>query len=65
MFEIAIVLIVVAGATALIGRSRHFAPIEDDDDAPFVDLPCPWCQAPTAEDDTACPSCQQPFAVAS
>ncbi len=25
------------------------------------DLPCPWCQAPTREDDERCPSCRQRF----
>jgi len=28
---------------------------------PVADLPCPWCHAPTREDDTNCPSCGQPF----
>ena len=27
----------------------------------FPDLPCPWCQAATGEDDQACPSCGQRF----
>jgi hypothetical protein len=26
-----------------------------------ADLPCPWCCAPTREDDRRCPSCHQPF----
>lgn len=26
-----------------------------------VDLPCPWCLAPTAENDQRCPSCGQRF----
>ena len=25
------------------------------------DLPCPWCQAPTSEDDETCPTCRQRF----
>ena len=25
------------------------------------DLPCPWCQAATNENDTRCPSCHQRF----
>jgi hypothetical protein len=25
------------------------------------DLPCPWCQAPTFEQDSSCPSCGQRF----
>ena len=27
----------------------------------FPDLPCPWCESPTREDDRACPSCGQRF----
>ncbi len=27
----------------------------------FPDLPCPWCYAPTGEEDRACPSCGQRF----
>jgi hypothetical protein len=31
-------------------------------DAPgSADLPCPWCLAPTREDDTRCASCGQRF----
>ncbi len=30
-----------------------------DDDA--LDLPCPWCLAPTDESDVSCPSCGQDF----
>lgn len=26
-----------------------------------LDLPCPWCGAPTAEDDEECPGCRQQF----
>lgn len=26
-----------------------------------ADLPCPWCQSQTAEDDTFCPSCGHRF----
>ncbi len=25
------------------------------------DLPCPWCHAPTREEDVSCPSCGQRF----
>ena len=28
---------------------------------PLADLPCPWCLAPTHENDAGCPSCGQPF----
>ena len=27
----------------------------------FADLPCPWCNAATREDDKSCPSCGQRF----
>ncbi|HZJ48376.1 MAG TPA: hypothetical protein VFD97_05000 [Acidimicrobiia bacterium] len=30
-------------------------------DEPLADLPCPWCQAQTRENDANCPSCGQPF----
>jgi len=63
MLEIGFVVFVVAAAALVIGRLRHGTDhgelIEED----FVDLPCPWCQAPTRETDTACPSCHEPFAV--
>ena len=26
-----------------------------------ADLPCPWCYAPTGEDDVECASCRQTF----
>ncbi|MDX1690209.1 MAG: hypothetical protein R3290_04200 [Acidimicrobiia bacterium] len=32
-----------------------------DDDRVESDLPCPWCEGPTNEDDVACPSCGQTF----
>lgn len=54
------VALIVAGARP---RSRHPLPSE----RPFTtadggtDLPCPWCMAPTGEDDPACPSCGQRF----
>lgn len=30
-------------------------------DLSTVDLPCPWCQAPTSETDPRCPSCGRRF----
>jgi hypothetical protein len=27
-----------------------------------TDLPCPWCEQPTAEDDKSCPGCGRRFA---
>jgi hypothetical protein len=29
--------------------------------ADVIDLPCPWCNAATREDDPRCPSCGQRF----
>ena len=63
MVEFGLVLAVIAGATLAVGRLRRRHPadfIVDND----VDLPCPWCLAQTAEDDTECPSCDEPFGVA-
>ncbi|HHC08049.1 MAG TPA: hypothetical protein ENK55_04970 [Actinobacteria bacterium] len=40
------------------------APVESDPRDPIVldvDLPCPWCLAPTTEADRRCPSCGQRF----
>ena len=28
-----------------------------------LDLPCPWCQTPTAEIDSACASCGRRFGI--
>lgn len=61
MLEVGFVVAVVAGAALVIGRLRqspHDDLLEEDD---FVDLPCPWCESPTREDDTACPTCAHPF----
>lgn len=33
----------------------------DDLEGVSPDLPCPWCQASTSEDDAHCPSCQRNF----
>ena len=60
MFEIGLIVAVCLGAAIAIGRARQpddAVSLYDD----FVDLPCPWCNAQTREDDTACPSCLQPF----
>jgi hypothetical protein len=61
MLEISVLVVVVAGAALVVGRLRH----GPDQDLHFiedpVDLPCPWCRAPTREEDTACPSCAHPF----
>ncbi len=61
MLEISFVAVVIAGAALVIGRIRHAADRDVVSEEEFVDLPCPWCQAPTGESDTACPNCREPF----
>lgn len=39
-------------------RNRRLDVI-DPDGGP--DLPCPWCEAPTREDDSVCSGCHQRF----
>ncbi len=62
MLEIGLIVAVAAGAAFVLGRLRAREGLAVDDDV-FVDLPCPWCLAPTSEDDIACPSCLEPFGV--
>lgn len=64
--------LVAAGVTV---ATRKFSPDHHHRPAPLrdrpaefftlvttdADLPCPWCQAATREDDRRCPSCHQPF----
>jgi hypothetical protein len=42
-------------------RSGHLEPLAQTHGAFFDDLPCPWCQAATSENDVRCPSCHQKF----
>lgn len=65
MFEVGVLLAIAAGAAVLAGWRRRATEDAAEDDATFVDLPCPWCNAQTSEDDVACPGCQQPFGVLS
>ncbi len=69
MLEIAIAAVFLAVAFVAVGTSSR--PVMSANvtevlpltglDEPVADLPCPWCQAPTAESDAYCPSCGQPF----
>ncbi len=69
MIEIILALgVVVLGTLAISGRRplSQTGPAFDlagsvafDDDP--GDLPCPWCLAPTREQDPRCPSCGQRF----
>jgi hypothetical protein len=64
MLELGLIVAALAAAATVLGwlRRPHAAeaPLEDD----LVDLPCPWCLAPTVEEDDACPACHEPFGVA-
>jgi len=63
--------LVAAGVTVATGRfsvpgarQLRLAPLASSSDrllAEDTDLPCPWCEAATGEDDRRCPSCHQPF----
>jgi hypothetical protein len=69
MFEIAIASVFIAVAFVAVGtssRSATAAPAVElqplySKEEPLADLPCPWCLAPTHENDIGCPSCGQPF----
>ena len=47
---------VLVDVTAAVAGSDESNPGHD-----FPDLPCPWCNSPTREEDRACPSCGQRF----
>lgn len=69
MFEIAIASVFIAVAFVAVGTSSRSAaatPVVElqplyAKEEPLADLPCPWCLAPTHENDAGCPSCGQPF----
>ncbi|MFQ5947546.1 MAG: hypothetical protein ACE5KX_01625 [Acidimicrobiia bacterium] len=44
-----------AGATVPLSQLLPLPDLEEPD------LPCPWCQSPTAEDDESCPTCGRAF----
>ena len=53
---------------SIVQPARMSAPIVDlvevagyESDGRTADLPCPWCLAPTSENDERCPSCGQRF----
>lgn len=55
----------IAAAIVILGRLSGpvFAGTitEERPDPDATDLPCPWCDAPTSESDSRCPSCDQRF----
>ena len=59
---VAVALVAIGGRNAAIDTTAPLAytPIEESTDQ-ALDLPCPWCWAPTRESDIHCPSCGQPF----
>jgi len=44
-------------STVISGDVVERMKLQDD----IMDLPCPWCLAPTRENDVTCPSCGQRF----
>ncbi len=63
MLEIGLLVALFAGVTLVVRKLRSRGIEDADFDEEFVDLPCPWCEAPTRETDSACPSCHQAFGV--
>ena len=67
MVEFLVASAFVAGgvmAAARLGQplqTRRLDPIGAGTGVFGDDLPCPWCNAATAESDTRCPSCHQRF----
>lgn len=45
----------------LTSRSKQVPLKLEDLEFDYADLPCPWCQAATREDDKSCPTCGQRF----
>jgi hypothetical protein len=61
------VLVAAALVTAALRPRWHLSTTSPDRPVERVmpdggpDLPCPWCAAPTTEDDRSCPACRQRF----
>ncbi|HEX9855740.1 MAG TPA: hypothetical protein VGC47_10520 [Acidimicrobiia bacterium] len=55
--------VMTAGAVAVARRSlpNEVSRNTFHGGADVIDLPCPWCNAATREDDPRCPSCGQRF----
>ena len=51
-----ITFLIVAFAGAVLVPLTRLIPEGD-----LLDLPCPWCQAQTSEEDDACPGCGTAF----
>ena len=68
MLEVIVAGLLVAVAVFAIGNTGKPAgetvtlePSLGSDDAPGLDLPCPWCLGQTEEQDEFCRSCGQRF----
>jgi hypothetical protein len=68
MLEIAMAALFITVAVVAIGKgsqqiawssSGALSPAIDEE--MIADLPCPWCNAQTVEEDRRCPSCGQTF----
>ena len=65
--ETVVVAMVAAGAVMLAVRMRRSPEPEFQLEPAMIgpeevpDLPCPWCEAPTTEEDPLCPSCGRRF----
>jgi hypothetical protein len=67
MVEVLVASAFVAGGVMAAARLGHPSPYGGHFGQPANggrrqdDLPCPWCQAATSENDARCPSCHQRF----
>ncbi len=63
MIALLAVPVVVAG---IVFENRPWTSRVGEDSTPINlddDLPCPWCFAPTRENDASCPSCGRRFGL--
>ena len=68
MLEIVTATLFLTVAVVAIGKKNHQIAWSSSDvlnpaieEELLADLPCPWCNAQTAEQDRSCPSCGQRF----
>jgi len=67
--EVLVAGALVAGGVAVVARRNTDGSLASGPHSPHAfidadyqaDLPCPWCNAQTREDDPRCPSCGQRF----
>ncbi len=67
MVEVLVASAFLAGGMMALARfgnppiPTRLQPLAEGHDGLFEDLPCPWCQAATSENDVRCPNCHQKF----